>query len=148
MDLHSRWAIFDDRPQGTRYLFSFPLPGATSGDKHYHLFLQTAGDKGVFAAGPGNPQAKRCYGFFIQLKGPGAGLTELKLAAMTVKDGKETRHVDLQAVFDDGSRINGSFRASRDRFAMRRFAKRYAADIEALNAAAGKKVPNEAGPVP
>ena len=138
LHLASRWAVFDQDESACRYVISFPLPGARSGDKHYHLYLRTPDDLDTFAAGSDQPERERFAGFFIQVKGPAAGLTELKTGQLTVKgiafvSKTKKRRLQIDAAFDDQTQMTGTFTAQRNPSLIERFEMLHAADVQAIS---------------
>lgn len=122
--LQVSWAG-DEREE--RVVAEFPLPGAATGKPMYLLYLR-------YPAGHSTPRAE---GFFIQTRGELAGLVWLVDAEITVSGTSDaptaTRHLEVDLVYDDSTRIVGELTARRDPHAVRRFeTERRPADVQAL----------------
>ena len=137
MHLVSDWSYFALGDQRDRYLLLFPLPGATGGDEQFALYLRAAKGRGPRGAGVLLPEAPRFDGFFIQMRGERKGLTNLMSGLMEVKGvaltGERRRRIELQAQCEDGTILNGTCLVSEERFRVRDFEDRRAADVAALD---------------
>ncbi len=142
MDLHSEWGSFDgggERPR--RLLLAFPLPGAWAGTRHFLLYVRLPGDAETTAQVGDLTSDGPVAGFFVQTRGHAAGLTRVVDGTVTVEGvtfgGDAWCEGTFELVTDDGSHLDGRYRAKRSRFRLRDFEEEeYRGDVEALRAAA------------
>ena len=120
---------------GSRLLAEFPLPGATRGQPMYLLYLLVPSGAGDWPVTPEADQGVR--GFMIQTRGSHAGLASVvegQVSAGSASAGPEAgREVRFRLTCDDGSRLEGRLRASRNDRRLRQFESRERpVDVESL----------------
>ncbi len=137
MSLRSEWADFvggDDQPR--RVLMAFPLPGAIAGNRHFLLYLRLPGTTTMTRVGP-RRDGQIVGGFFIQTRGKSAGITRIVDGTITAEDvafgGDKWCKGFFDLTTDDGTHLDGSYRAKRARFRIRDFEEEsHRADVDAL----------------
>ncbi|MCH8054216.1 MAG: hypothetical protein IH895_09160 [Planctomycetes bacterium] len=118
MELQSNWAAFAENGS-TRALLAFPLPGARRGDKHFYIYLRCPSATGRFLLAPGGPDDVR--GFFKQVTGRHAGVARFIQAAVTIDGDQDTCAGRFEFKCDDGTILQGEFRATRDDWIVQQF---------------------------
>ena len=118
MELQSTWAAFAENGS-TRALLAFPLPGARRGDKHFYIYLRCPSATGRFLLAPDGPDDVR--GFFKQVTGQHAGVTPFVQAAVTIDGDQKTCAGRFEFKCDDGTILQGEFRATRDDWIVQQF---------------------------
>lgn len=131
-----RWAGAGDA-NVERFLAEFPLPGARTGRPTYLLYLRLPAGKSTVDFAADAPDRGR--GFFIQTRGEYSGIARLAGGAVDVRGSSTAddakRHLTLDLVLDDGSRIVGELQATRDEYFVSRFeTRRHPADVKTLTA--------------
>lgn len=141
LKLESNWASFD-AGERDRYLLSFPLPGAVSGDRVFFVYLDATPDREHMAVSPptdGNAPASGAAGFFLQMRGHNAGLSKLKEGKLEVSPmaltGDQKRRIEVWAECEDGTVISGRATAKRAPLEIRDFVEdAHAVEVRALYA--------------
>jgi hypothetical protein len=124
LHLESSWAHFArDRDDKARVLLAFPLPGARRGDKQYFVYLQFAGDAQEYVLDDQHPLAMS--GFFEQVKGRYAGITQFESAVLKVQRDEQRFRGQFVAVCGDGTGLEGRFDARRDDWIVEQFEKEF-----------------------
>lgn len=120
----------------TRILAEFPLPGASTGDPTYLLYLRLPSGEGPATVNP-KPSTAGARGFFIQIRGDYAGLAfviggELSMNGTgTARDALRTIEFELRC--EEGSRLRGKVVATHDTYRLCKFEEdRRPADVRAL----------------
>ncbi len=118
MELQSNWAAFAENGS-TRALLAFPLPGALRGNKQFYIYLRCPSATGRFLLAPGGPDDVR--GFFKQVAGRHAGVASFVQAAVTIDGNQDACTGRFQFECEDGTILQGEFRATRDDWLVQQF---------------------------
>lgn len=141
LELASDWCFTSQTPDGRRALLAFPLPGAEDGPRDFLVYIQSPPHDGPHAVDPGRADGAR--GFFIQLVGQRAGKTEFQSGSVRyrhppLRTGSGVLELDVRCT--DGSHLTGRARLMTEPTELRRFERRYAADIARLTAPTSQPV--------
>jgi len=142
-----------DEPQ--RLYAAFPLPGGWAGRKVFVLYLRTPPGPGRKTIGPVDDIPSPATGFFIQISGPGRGLTRVIDGTVVVEavglGSRDQRRARVDLACQDGTAISGTMRLQRDALEVELFEERYAPDVRRLLAGSAGTQPTAsrpAGPTP
>ena len=125
LHLASSWALFANN-DAARVLLAFPLPGAQRGAKHYYVYLRCPAIP--YHSTQQDDASGDVGGFFQQVKGRYAGITEFDHVTIHVDGGDEVCSGRFQIVCDDGTELNGDFVAQRDDQRVRQFEETFGID--------------------
>jgi hypothetical protein len=149
LSLRGNWACFESSPDVERILLAFAHPGARDGERQYFLYMRTPPEKGRYyfhnrpsqeASAVPRPEDARpgaVRGFYVQRRGPLAGLTELVAGTIQITgspfDGGKLRIGQFEMACGDGTLLKGRFTARENHLEMRAFEEdQYPADVQAL----------------
>lgn len=135
LQLRTEQTFWSPDKQSERILAEFPLPGATTGNPMYLLYLRvTAGEPSQELGGTPSAPAK---GFFIQIRGDHAGLALITSGKIQVEksslSSEAVRRLRIDLNCEDGTHLTGWLIALRDDWQLTYFEKqRRPADVKIL----------------
>ncbi len=151
LQLRTEQTFWSPDKQSERILAEFPLPGATSGNPMYLLYLLIeAGEPSQELTASPSSAAK---GFFIQIRGDHAGLALITAGKIQIEksslSSEAVRRLRIDLRCEDGTRLTGWLAAQRDDWQLIDFEKhRRPADVMILTGVTPPvSSPNPSSPV-
>lgn len=144
LTLRSNWTFSRSGGNRCQCVLSFPLPGSLDGPRDFHVYVGFPGTPGKHLVDANDAGAAR--GFLIQLVGERKGKATFVSGSVRLRKSWLTlgrTMLDLSVNCSDGSVVSGSVRLFEKPEEVRAFARRYAADVAAV-----EPLPIESQPAP